>query len=250
MGAVRMLVLGAFVAGLGVALAGCGGSGAPAVAKLATTTASAPARSVSNSGATVGGSGAEPTGSGAGGKVGAPFTVAGSLQQMTEFAACMRANGEPNLPDPNAQGVISASLNRASPQVQQTLQACQKEMPGGTPSPAQQAHDLRQEVAFSACMRRNGVPAYPDPSVGGSVIHLANIDPARRSSRGRKPFVRRRCPAVAKVDPRRESRRDSRLEMRGLGATHSNSSKALGHQMPALLDGVPELWRTLVWNAV
>ncbi len=50
-------------------------------------------------------------------------------------------------------------------------------MPGGTPSPARQAHDLQQEVALSACMRRNGVPDYPDPSNGGSVIHLANVDP-------------------------------------------------------------------------
>jgi hypothetical protein len=37
---------------------------------------------------------------------------------MTAFSGCMRANGEPSFPDPNAQGVISAgSLDRGSVQI-------------------------------------------------------------------------------------------------------------------------------------
>lgn len=94
----------------------------------------------------------------------------------------MRANGEPRFPDPTAQGVISTgSLNRGSPQFERALQACRKEMPGGTPSPAERARDLRQAVASSACMRRNGVLDFPDPQAGpdgGLVIHLgASVDP-------------------------------------------------------------------------
>jgi len=177
--AARRLLLALVLAGFGVAVAGCGGSGAPAVANLSTTTASSPTTNVFDPGATVSSSGAENSGSG-GGKIGAAFSVAGSVQQLTKFAACIRANGEPSFPDPNAQGVISANFNRASPLFDQALQACRKDLPGGTPTPAQQAQDLHQAIAYSACMRENGVPGYPDPltgSGGGTVIHLTGVDP-------------------------------------------------------------------------
>ncbi|MGH2972167.1 MAG: hypothetical protein ACRDLE_08610, partial [Gaiellaceae bacterium] len=131
----RKVVLAASLAALWLAVAGCGGSGAPAVANLGATTVSNPTTRASNPSASVAGSSAETSGSGGNGKIGAAFSVRGSLQQLTKFAACMRANGEPNFPDPNAQGVVSAPLNRASPQVDRALQACRKDMPGGTPSP-------------------------------------------------------------------------------------------------------------------
>ena len=180
--AVRKLALTLILAGFGASIAGCGGSGTPAIANLGTTTPS-PTTSVPNSSTTAGSPGAETSGNGAGAKIGASFSVAGSVRQLTTFAACMRANGEPSFPDPSAQGVISAgSLNRASAEFQQALQVCRKDMPGGMPHPGEQAQDLRQAVAFSACMRENGVPDFPDPQPGGSgglVIHLSpDVDPS------------------------------------------------------------------------
>ena len=124
---VRRAVLAAILAGFGVTVAGCGGSNAPTVANIGTTTASRPTTSVPNSSAAADYSGAH---SGSGAKIGAPFSVTGSAQQLTRFAACIRANGEPTFPDPNAQGVISASFNRASPQFSQALQTCRKKVPG------------------------------------------------------------------------------------------------------------------------
>ena len=173
-----------FVMMVGLAAAGCGGSHAPAVAKLGTTkTSNAAARGSSLSGA-ASSSGAETGNTAGSGKTGLQFSVAGNLKEMTAFAGCMRANGLPSFPDPNAQGVISAgSLDRGSAQFQQALQACRKEMPGGTPSPAQQAQEVRQGVALSACMRRNGVANFPDPQSepgGAMVIRIApnsGIDP-------------------------------------------------------------------------
>ena len=103
---------------------------------------------------------------------------------MTKFAACMRANGEPSFPDPNAQGVISAgSIDPSSAQFQQAMQVCRQGLHHGSASPAQQAQELRRAVAFSACMRRNGVPAFPDPQSGraGQVIRIdpnSGIDPS------------------------------------------------------------------------
>jgi hypothetical protein len=104
---------------------------------------------------------------------------------MTQFAACMRSHGEPTFPDPNAQGVISGSnLDPSSPQFQQAMRACQKDLPnGGTPSPAQQAEMRLHALAFSACMRKHGLPNFPDPqfpSGGGVAVKItagSGIDP-------------------------------------------------------------------------
>jgi len=95
----------------------------------------------------------------------------GSRMVMATYAACMRKNGEPNFPDPNAQGQLSFGsangIDPSSPQFQQAQTACQKLLPNhGTPSPAQQAQGRTQALAFSACMRRNGVPNFPDPQFG------------------------------------------------------------------------------------
>jgi hypothetical protein len=155
-----------------------------------------------NSSGAAGTSGADK-GGGDGAKIGVPFSVAGSVQQLTKFAACVRANGEPTFPDPNAQGVISASFNRASPQFSQALQACRKDLPGGIPSPAQQAQDPRQAVAFSDCMRRNGIPEYPDPQTGaggGMVIHLANIDPSSPQFQRAQATCRKKFPAAKRAN--------------------------------------------------
>lgn len=179
------LFLAAILASLGVVAAGCGGSQPPAVANLGTTTTSNATASGSSSSGTAGSSGAEASNPGGGGKSGVAFSVVGSVREMTALSACMRANGEPSFPDPNAQGVISAgSLYRGSAQFQRALQACRKEMPGGgTPTPRQRAQGLRQGLALAACMRRNGVPNFPDPqsgSGGAMVIRIApnsGIDP-------------------------------------------------------------------------
>ena len=100
----------------------------------------------------------------------------GSRSVMTAYAACMRRNGEPNFPDPNAQGQLSFGsangIDPGSPQFQRAQKACQKLLPNrGTPSPAQQAQGRAQALAFSTCMRKNGVPNFPDPqfSSGGRV---------------------------------------------------------------------------------
>jgi hypothetical protein len=112
----------------------------------------------------------------------------GDVHAMAKFAACMRKNGVPNFPDPNAQGQISissaAGIDPGSAAFQHARQACQKELPNrGVPTPAQQAQARQAALAFSACMRKNGVPNFPDPQFlsGGKVaIRIgsgAGIDP-------------------------------------------------------------------------
>jgi hypothetical protein len=92
-----------------------------------------------------------------------------------KFAQCMRAHGVPNFPDPSSNGSIqvgpSSGVDKGSPKFQAALQACQKVLPnGGRPSPQQLAKMRQGALAFSACMRRHGVPDFPDPDFSGGGI--------------------------------------------------------------------------------
>jgi hypothetical protein len=99
------------------------------------------------------------------------------------FSACMRANGVPKYPDPDSDGRIllevgpSTGIDPESAQFKAAANACQKLAPpeGNGPSPAQQAKDREEMLRLSACMRKNGVPKFPDPKVssGGVSISLA-----------------------------------------------------------------------------
>jgi hypothetical protein len=155
----------AVLASLGLLAAGCGG-GAPSagVANLGTSTTTS---TTSGGDTSAGGSGPQTAGGGPSGG-GARFAIAGgSVQQMTKFAACMRSHGVANFPDPNAQGVISGSIDPGSAQFQQAQQACRQDLPnGGVPTPTQQAQARQNALAFSACMRKNGLPNFPDPQFG------------------------------------------------------------------------------------
>jgi len=100
---------------------------------------------------------------------------------MTKFAACVRSHGEPNFPDPNAQGQFSMSavttggIDPRAPQLGQAVQACEKDLPKSGPtavSPATQAQARQQLLQFSACMRSHGVPTFPDPPPGGQAIRI------------------------------------------------------------------------------
>jgi hypothetical protein len=96
----------------------------------------------------------------------------------------MRSHGVPDFPDPVGDSLqLRASqgsdLDPTSPQFIAAQKACQSLQPGGgkpgTVSAAQQAAALK----YSACMRENGVPSFPDPtfSNGGAQLKITNIDP-------------------------------------------------------------------------
>jgi hypothetical protein len=180
----RPALAAAVLASLGLLVAGCGG-GKPgsSVASLGTTTTAGTGTTANTPG------GSASTGGAQGPSGGTRMVMTGgSVTEMTRFAACMRKNGVPNFPDPNAQGQISisssAGLDPGSAAFQHARQACQKELPNrGVPTPAQQAQARQQALAFSACMRKNGVPSFPDPQFGaGGKVSInigagAGIDP-------------------------------------------------------------------------
>jgi hypothetical protein len=128
------------------------------------------------------------TGCSAGGPGGAASPAGGSspagqtssVQQQAravwlDYAHCVRAHGFPNFPDPRVDARGKPDFGN-SPQIksegQQAQAACGSilsRLPaaaqGRTPvTPA----EMRQEVLFAGCMRRHGLPDWPDPRPDGT----------------------------------------------------------------------------------
>jgi hypothetical protein len=165
------------VVGLAILASGCGaGSKNPSVASLGTT----PATTTTT--ADAGGAAAPPASGGA--RSGFSAKILGS----TAFSSCMRSHGEPNFPDPGANGAIQinsgSGIDPGSQQFQSAQRACGNLLPGGgqPPSPAQQAAMERQALKYSVCMRAHGEPNFPDPHFGGGGVQIrisagSGIDP-------------------------------------------------------------------------
>jgi hypothetical protein len=88
-----------------------------------------------------------------------------------KFADCMRSHGVPNFPDPGSGGGIEISpgsgVDPASPAFQSAQRGCKKLLPGGGPKgspPPPSASDVRAALAWAQCVRKHGVPNFPDPS--------------------------------------------------------------------------------------
>ena len=87
-----------------------------------------------------------------------------------KFSRCMRSHGVPNFPDPTTghgiQFTSSSGLDPASPAFKSARSACKKVLPGGGPgnAPPPSASDLHQALVWAQCIRKHGVPNFPDPS--------------------------------------------------------------------------------------
>jgi hypothetical protein len=119
-----------------VALAGCGGSGSKSPAS--------------------GGSGSSASAAG--------------TNRLERFSQCMRAHGEPNFPDPDAQGrfQLPAGMSTTSSQFQAAQEACKSlAPPGPLNGQALNQNAVRKALRFVACMRSHGAPTFPDPNAQG-----------------------------------------------------------------------------------
>jgi hypothetical protein len=106
----------AVLAGVGVLVAGCGGGSSPGIASVSSSTSSSqssPSCAGGGGGPSAAVSGGPSSLSGGGGKsIQFTMKVNRSPAQLVKFAACMRANGEPNFPDPSAGGTFSGSSSQ------------------------------------------------------------------------------------------------------------------------------------------
>ncbi len=164
------------VAVVPVLAAGCGSSGAsPQVARLSTTSTSSSASH------------------------GAPIVPAGGT--FVRFVTCMRQHGVRAQLGPQGHGVnLVGAVNKVSAGRAQA--ACQKYLPGGGPpalTPAQQAAQTKAMLAVAKCMRRNGVPNFPDPNAQGHLVGIG-ID---KSSPAVQSAVQKCTKLIASVKGRR-----------------------------------------------
>jgi hypothetical protein len=85
------------------------------------------------------------------------------------YSECMRTHGVPDFPDPAAGGGIQISDNSGTipqaPAFQSADRSCRKLLPGGGPG-AQHASAATRAAMLrtSECMRRRGIPGFPDPT--------------------------------------------------------------------------------------
>ncbi len=111
--------------------------------------------------------------------VGPPVAPAGApspnYEKAIQFTECMRKNGEPGFPEPNSQGDFlfksGSSVDPKSPAFAAAQKACKAFAPPA-PSAGQASAFLAQTLKFSKCMRRNGVPNFPDPSERGGTVAM------------------------------------------------------------------------------
>lgn len=82
------------------------------------------------------------------------------------FAQCMRWHGVSNFPDPTPGGGIDLppNLNPDSPAFRSARQACRQYLPKRAGPVATSASDRAAALAVSRCMRKHGVPQFPDPA--------------------------------------------------------------------------------------
>lgn len=91
-----------------------------------------------------------------------------SLSGDLKFASCMRSHGVPNFPDPSSGGGLSlngSGINPQSPSFQGAQRACAKFQPGGSGFPKMSEAQKQRALRFAQCMRANGEPNFPDPSL-------------------------------------------------------------------------------------
>lgn len=94
--------------------------------------------------------------------------AASEVQSGVAFSRCIRAHGVPHLPDPKVSGQavqIGSPAIIKSPAFQSAMRSCQSLLPKGAPSSAPPSPQAQaQMLDVSACMRKHGFPAFPDPT--------------------------------------------------------------------------------------
>jgi len=187
-----------------VLIAGCGGGGPdPGVANVSSsqTSTSRSSSTPSGGGGSALGGGAPSTSSG-GGQPSSLTIAGGNRQNELKYSACMRADGVPNFPDPNAQGVIqfgsSDGIDPRSAAFQNAQQKCAKYQGGGhKPSPAQRAKAQAAALKFSQCMRSHGEPDFPDPQFSSGGISIKISAPGSGTLDPNSPIFKRAQKACA-----------------------------------------------------
>ncbi|MFG2732296.1 hypothetical protein [Streptomyces canus] len=119
-----------------------------------------------------------------------------AFDQALEFSECMRAEGVPEFPDPQqADGGVrmdAGDVDTNSPEFQGAMEACRDKAPQAQgQGQGGEALDPTKVAAWAECIRKNGVPNFPDPEINGGQMALdfagaglSMADPAFQKARG------------------------------------------------------------------
>jgi hypothetical protein len=120
----------------------------------------------------------------------------GDRDQAIAYAQCMRENGVPDFPDPDASGRFRGVGHEAQgdPAFEAAQEACRDLAPGGEHEKLGDPAFVEQMREFSQCMRDNGLADFPDPDSEGRLRgsgHEQQNDPqyqaAFETCRGKLP---------------------------------------------------------------
>jgi len=86
------------------------------------------------------------------------------------YAQCIRDNGVPDFPDPDANGQLRGPAHEKAgdPKFKAAQEKCRSLAPGGEHQRSDPA-TVEQLRKFSQCMRANGLPDFPDPDANGQL---------------------------------------------------------------------------------
>lgn len=102
--------------------------------------------------------------------------------QGVKFATCMRDHGVPSFPDPQTNAGIQipvALAKNPSPAFTSAMHACKYLMPADAHPPAVSASQKAAALKLAQCMRKHGVPNYPDPTYqDGHLVPPSIANPA------------------------------------------------------------------------
>ncbi len=110
-------------------------------------------------------------------------------QAALAYARCMRANGAPDFPDPDAEGRFRGVGHEQNghPKLRAAQEACRDLAPGGEHEKFGDPAFVEQARKFAQCIRANGVPDFPDPDAEGrfrGVGHEQQDNPKFRAAQG------------------------------------------------------------------
>jgi hypothetical protein len=137
---------------------------------------------------------------GGGSSAGSPAAAGPTAyQNALAYAQCMRSHREPGFPDPDSKGnfLNLGPVNIHSPQYLSANKACGHLLPGYKVSAEQKKQDLSKALKFSACMRSQGILAYPDPTE----LANGNIELGGAPGPGSSPRMRAAAQACRKFLP-------------------------------------------------
>jgi hypothetical protein len=96
-------------------------------------------------------------------------------EKAVKFAECMRANGVPHFPDPDAKGEYNFGVD-VTPEVwTKAVDACKALKPPGALSAERTPKEQSASLRFAQCVREHGVKDFPDPVNGEPLINTYKI---------------------------------------------------------------------------